>query len=88
VATIQERLANGTKKMHKGYVHHSNKEKTVSLTESQKTALMWRKMYGLPPIEGKARPDAIKDLEGMMNKYSDDKQSPVDAVREIRENVY
>lgn len=74
--------------MHKGHVHLSNKEKRVSLTESQKIALMWRKMYGLPPLEGKARPDAIRALEGMMNKYADDNQSPVDAVREVRENVY
>lgn len=41
-----------------------------------------------PPLEGKARPDAIRALEGMMNKYADDNQSPVDAVREVRENVY
>jgi hypothetical protein len=45
-------------------------------------------MYRLAPIEGKPRPDAIRDLEGMMNKYADDKQTPVDAIREIRENLY
>ena len=90
VASIQK-----TKDSHKIHKRISRNRQHVmrghplsKLTVSQKIALKWRNMYGLPSIHGRPRPDAIRDLQGMMKTDLDIEENPVDAIREIRENIY
>jgi hypothetical protein len=59
----------------------------VKLTNSQKIAIQWRKIYDLPPLHAKPRRDAVKDLCGMLKEYADH-QDPVEFVKQIRENIY
>jgi len=60
---------------------------TVKLTNSQKIAIQWRKIYDLPPLHPKPRRDAMKDLCGMLKEYADH-EDPVELVKQIRENIY
>ncbi|PWU78645.1 MAG: hypothetical protein DLM72_21420 [Candidatus Nitrosopolaris wilkensis] len=59
----------------------------VRLTNSQKIAIQWRKIYDLPPLQTKPRHDAVKDLCGMLKEYADH-EDPVEFVNQIRENIY
>lgn len=90
VATVQK--AKGSHKIHtpvfQSKKHETRRHRSSKLTESQKIALKWRELYGLQPIQGKPRPDAIRDLQGMMKTEMHIEENPVDAIREIRENIY
>jgi hypothetical protein len=59
----------------------------VKLTNSQKIAIQWRKIYDLPPLHTKPRHDAVMDLCGMLEEYADH-EDPVEFVNQIRENLY
>lgn len=65
----------------------NNASNMVKLTNSQKIAIQWRKIYDLPPLHAKPRSDAVKDLCGMLKEYADN-EDPVEFVKQIRENIY
>ena len=68
--------------------HEMRRHQSSKLTESQKIALKWRELCGFQPIQGNPRPDAIRDLQEMVKVEMHTKESPVDAIGGIRENIY
>lgn len=54
---------------------------------SHNIAMQLRELYQLPPISTTQKPDIILELAGIMKNYADE-ESPVDAVKQSREDLY
>lgn len=68
----------------------NSKELNMSEDEashSQNIATQLRELYHLPPITVNQKPDIIFELAGIMKDYADE-ESPVDAVKQSREDLY
>lgn len=55
---------------------------------SHELASELRDLYGLPPLENEESVETITNLKGLLSNYADSEESPVDAVKSSRENLY
>lgn len=62
-------------------------EEEIDASKSNELARGLRQMYNLPPIKGELRIDVILDLAGLLESYVNE-EDPVDAIKDIRENIY
>ena len=73
------------RKRHKPNSNHSE------IDHSKKIATELRREFGLPQLRIKGRVEAIRDIEGMLDIFSDigdgPGESPVDAIKDNRQNL-
>lgn len=58
------------------------------LLTSHELANELRELYDLPPIIGEISTDIITNLNGLLKEYVDSEESPVDVIKDSRENLY
>lgn len=57
-------------------------------SKSHELAAEIRKLYGLQPLTTKPSVNVIKSMQGILSDFIDSEESPVDAVKATRENIY
>ena len=67
-------------------------DKNTNITQaealhSHEIAMQLRELYHLSPINSNEKPEIIRELAGIMKDYADE-ESPVDAVKHSREDLY
>jgi hypothetical protein len=67
-------------------MEHNSHDKEV-LT-SHELANELRELYDLPPVIGEISMDIITNLDGLLKEYVDSEESPVDVIKDHRENLY
>jgi hypothetical protein len=68
-------------------VDHNNSNKEI--ITSQESADKLRNMFGLSPIEDEVSIiDTITNLKGLLKDNVNTEESPVDAIKDCRENLY